>query len=370
MNPVIQLSDTRRLCPLLLLIGAVFVAGPAAASPPSFQNDLGVVGVVGTESLTEGQIVAADQPDFAKLDTDLHRGLQQLRFKYAKLRYDMVARQAEKMLDQRAVEAEAKSRGVSSAAVLKAMPPAAAVTDAETHEFYEAHKDRISQPFEQVALQIRLYLAKQHDEAATRSFYDSLRIRHGITSTLVPFTVSVDATGPARGPVGAPVTIVEFGDFQCPFCKQAESTLHSILESYPQKVRVVFRNLPLTELHPNAEMAARAGICADRQQHFWLMHDAMYGDQKQLNVDGLKMTAAHLGMDEARFADCLQAASTDAALAFDMRAADELGISETPFFFINGQPVDGSLPLEQFRKLIDAELARLEAQGRQRVARN
>ena len=329
-----------------------------------------MVGLVAGTPLTESDVIAGDQAEFRGLESDLQRSQQQLRLKFAKLRYDLLETRTDKMLDQRAVEAEAKARGLSSKEILSGIPAGRPVTDAEAQAFYDAHRGRLSQPFDQVALQIRIYLAKQHAEAAARSFFDSLRAKHDIISTLAPYTLSVAASGPSRGPNDALVTIVEFGDFQCPYCREAESTLRSVLAGYPRQVRLVFRNLPLSQLHPNAEIAARAAICADRQQRFWPMHDAMYSDQKQLDIDGLKLTAARLGLDGERFAACLRDASTDGALAVDAKAADELGISETPFFLVNGQPIDGSIPVEQFRQIIEGELHRLGNSTKRRLASN
>lgn len=164
--------------------------------------------------------------------------------------------------------------------------------------------------------------------------------------------------GPARGPGTAPVTIVEFGDFQCPYCKEAESSLHTVLAEHPRDVRVVFRNLPLTQIHPNARIAAEASICADRQGKFWEMHDAMYADQSALNANALERTAQRLGLNGDRFAACLTDGSTSQALDLDAKAAEELGLEGTPYFFINGRPLDGNVPVEKFESVIADELHR------------
>jgi protein-disulfide isomerase len=361
---VMRLSDIRRAARHVLVIGAVLASGSAAAAlvqgPDAAPIDTTVAGMMGKEPLTVADIIASDETEFHQLQSDYERSQQNLRFKYAKSRYDLLQKQAEKLLDQRALEAEAKARGITTAEVLRAIRPGAPVTDAEAHSFYDAHKERIGAPFEQVALQIRVFMAQQRNDAATRAFYDALRAKHGISSQLAPYTVQVAAIGPSRGPGDAPVTIVEFGDFQCPYCKQAEASLGAILAQYPRQVRLVFRNLPLDQLHPNAEIAAKAAVCADRQGNFWPMHDAMYADQSQLGVEGLNGTAKRLHLDADRFSACLADASSAAAVAADTKAADDLGISGTPFFFINGQPIDGSVPVEQFQQVIDSELRRLQ----------
>jgi protein-disulfide isomerase len=127
---------------------------------------------------------------------------------------------------------------------------------------------------------------------------------------------------------------------------------------YPREVRVVFRNLPLTQIHPNAKIAAEAAVCADRQGKFWEMHDAMYDDQSALNLDALKSAATRLGLDADRFSACLADGSTSQSLDLDAKAAHELGLTGTPYFFVNGRPIDGNVPVEKFESLIQDELHR------------
>jgi protein-disulfide isomerase len=135
--------------------------------------------------------------------------------------------------------------------------------------------------------------------------------------------------------------------------------LHAVLSRHPNEVRLVFRNRPLPELHPDAVMAARAAVCAGRQDKFWEMHDAMFKDQSALGEAALKDTAARLGLDRRRFESCLDdARGTLQALSVDNQAANELGVNSTPYFFIDGLPVRGMLPPEQLEKLIEDELAR------------
>jgi protein-disulfide isomerase len=319
----------------------------------------GIVGHLADKPLTVGEIVAGDAADFQKLSRDYDREQHRLQLKYTKARYDLLQKRLDKILDERALDEEAKASGTTPEIVLKDFKPDNSVTDVQARAFYDAHKDRLSQPYEQIALQLKVYLAGQHNDAATREFYDALRAKHGISSSLAPYTVDVAAVGPARGRSDAAVTIIEFGDFQCPFCRKAEDSIRSLLERYPQQVRLVFRNLPLTEIHPNAQMAAEAVVCANRQGAFWPMHDALYADQSALGLNGLKATAQRLGLDAEQLTACMAEPATAQAIAADTAAADNLGISGTPFFFINGRPIDGDVPVEQFQEIIDSELHRL-----------
>lgn len=333
------------------------LACAAYAANKTASPDQNVIGVIGPEGVTEADLVAADKSEFDQMQGDYETGLRELQRKYALARHDLMQRQLDKRLDRQALELEAKARGVAAEVVLAGLKPAAP-TEEEVRAFYNANVERIKQPYEEVAAKARQYLTTQRNQEAIRSFYDDLRAKHGIRSLLAPYRVAVAATGPARGENAAPVTIVEFGDFQCPYCKEAESSLRSVMARYPREVRVVFRNLPLTHIHPNAQIAAQAAVCADRQGKFWEMHDAMYADQSALNAEGLKSAATRLGLNGDRFSACLADGSTSQSLDLDAKAAQELGLTGTPFFFVNGRPLDGNVPMEKFESLIQDELHR------------
>ncbi len=333
-------------CALMALCG---VARPAAAP------DHGAIAFAGSRALTEGEIVAAAAADFRRLLDDHDLQERQVDLQYAKARHDLLQTRLDARLDQLALEAEAAARGVSAETVrseLVVTPP----TEEEVHAFYAENQDRIRQPYELVADKAREYLLDQRRQAASRSFYDTLRARHGIRSVLPPYRENVAASGPVRGARTAGITIVEFADFQCPYCREAESVLQKVLAQHPDDVRLVFRHLPLKELHPNAVAAAEAGICADQQGRFWEMHDAMYADQRALSAEALAATAERLGLQMDRYRSCLDASSTRRALDDDGAAARALGLNGTPYFFVNGRPLDGNVPLEKFEALIADEL--------------
>jgi protein-disulfide isomerase len=330
----------------------------SSAVPPSQP----VLGLVGQTRISEDDVIAANSADFDRLQNDSELQRHHLELQLAKARHDLLQKDLDKMLDRDALDLEAKSRGVRPEEVLAGLKPVAP-TEEEARAFYDANRERIKQPYEEVAPKVVEYLSTQRNQAATRGFYDALRAKHGITATLAPYREAVADAGPARGESHARVTIVEFGDFQCPYCKDAEASLRTVMANHPQDVRVVFRNLPLTQIHPNAKTAAEAGICADRQGKFWAMHDAMYEDQSALSADALKKTAARLGMDGERFSACLEDPSTSQSLSDDAKAARELGLEGTPYFFINGRPIDGSVPVEKFERVIADEL---QSSGRDR----
>jgi protein-disulfide isomerase len=344
---------------LLTVLGLLAIPGLAAAPPSTGENaelpSSATVARVGQHPILVSDLYSVDRQGFDDLALEFEREQNRVRLQYEQSRYDLLRKQLDQLLDQRALESEATARGVSTGEVLADLKPIA-VTEAEVRALYEQNKERVAKPYESVADSARDYLNAQRNAAARRAFYDELRRKHGIVSDLGPFRVPVAASGPTRGPAGAPITIIEFGDFQCPFCKKAEATLHKLLANHPQEVRLVFRQLPLTRLHPNALEAAKAAICANRQDKFWAMHDAMYEDQSALATDGLKETAAHLGLNAAAFSSCLEDPQVTTELESDQRASVQLGLTATPFFYVNGRPVDGNVPLSSFESIIGEEL--------------
>jgi protein-disulfide isomerase len=338
----------------LALAGALPVK---AADPSAAATGTDIIGLVGRQQISEADVIAANQADFDRLQSSQQREQRQLELKFAQSRHELLQQRLDKLLDARALELEAKKRNVGTDKVLAGLK-LEVPTENDVRSFYEANKDRIRQPYEDAAPKVRQYLASQRNQTVTRRFYDELRTNNGISAKLGPYRLPVEASGPVRGQNKAAVTIVEFGDFQCPYCREAESSLRTVMEHHPQDVRLVFRNLPLTQIHPNAKVAAEAAVCADRQGRFWEMHDAMYEDQSALTADALKMTATRLGLDAGSFAACLTDDSTARSLAADAEAARELGLSGTPYFFINGRPIDGNVPVEKFESVIADELHR------------
>jgi protein-disulfide isomerase len=174
----------------------------------------------------------------------------------------------------------------------------------------------------------------------------------------------VAAEGPSLGPAGAPVTIVEFSDFQCPYCARAGGIAKEIQQRYPSQVHFVYRHLPLERIHPNARGAAEASACADAQGRFWDFHDKLFANQRALGAEDLQRYAKELGLDAAAFNQCVKErkfqAQVDRDLADAAAAAEGAGKAGlgTPSFFVNGILISGAKPPEEFYRLIDAELAR------------
>lgn len=167
----------------------------------------------------------------------------------------------------------------------------------------------------------------------------------------VPQAKRISTEGPSIGPVNAPITIVEFSDFQCPYCRQAAGISRSLVRSYGSDVRFVFKHMPLT-IHPDAFKAAQASVCADRQGKFWEYHDLLFASS-ELSETALKKYAADLGLKANEFNACLDSESSAAAVRTDMQEALRAEVQGTPTFFVNGIVLRGIKTLQEFRDLID-----------------
>jgi protein-disulfide isomerase len=193
----------------------------------------------------------------------------------------------------------------------------------------------------------------------------NLRAQHGVEILLESPRVEV-AFDPLRlnGSPDAPVRIVEFSDFECPYCRSVEKTIQALLAKYPGKISLAYRDFPLTGIHPGAQRAAEASRCAADQGKFWPYHDRLLSSAS-LDVGQLKELAKELGLDQKRFDSCVDAGSMRAKVDSDAQHGRLAGVVATPTFFINGIPLSGAQPAATFEKIIEDELAR---KGRQNTA--
>ena len=163
---------------------------------------------------------------------------------------------------------------------------------------------------------------------------------------------------PSLGPEDADIVLVEFSDYQCPFCKRWHDEVYQqLLAAYPGQIRVVYRHLPLTSIHPDAMSAAIASMCAEEQSSFWQFHDKLFSNEYGLGRDAYTQYATDLGLDTTAFEACLDSGKFDDFIQQDMDFSINLGVRSTPTFFINGLAVVGAQPLDVFKQVINKELA-------------
>ncbi|MET0643939.1 MAG: thioredoxin domain-containing protein [Candidatus Binatia bacterium] len=259
---------------------------------------------------------------------------------------------------------EAKKRGVSVEAVLdqEVNSKILAVGDDEIDVFYKSNKAQIAVDLDKVREQIRSYLHNQKIEAQKALFLKSLRSNAKVVTYLKSppvFRAEISVAGePFKGSEKAPVTVVKFEDFQCPFCKQVQPTFNQLLSRYNGKVRLVHKDLPLESLHPQARQAAEAARCAYDQGKFWEYHDKLYATSPKASGDDLKSYAKEVGLNVDSFDRCFTSGKYKAVVQQDLNEGVQLGLTGTPTIFVNGREISGNQSLEAFEAIIDEELAR------------
>jgi protein-disulfide isomerase len=333
-------------------------AAAASAAQGSADQEVGdVLATVGGEEVTRAEVEAAA----AEALEQVEQGLVQCRAEAELQRHQVLEGETRKLVRERLLKAAAEERGMTEDELLKTevQSRVAAVTPADVDAFYEGNRDRIGpMTKEQVAPQIEQYLRQQRESEAYQTFISGLEEANQVAYEIGPYRVEVATAGePARGSAEAPVTIIEFSDFECPFCSRVVPTLEQIRGHYGDRVRLVFKQFPLRKIHPNAQKAAEASLCAQDQGKFWEMHDAMFADQQNLAIPGLKAKAATLGLEAGEFAQCLDSGKYAEAVEEDLQEGSAIGITGTPAMVINGRLVSGAVPYEEIAKVVDEELA-------------
>lgn len=302
-------------------------------------------------------VVAGTPISTKQLDEKLGARLIKLRTQEYRLRRTAL----DEILADTLLEREAAARGISTAELIaneveaKARP----VTEEEARAVYDSARDRMGGRPEAEALQsIVTGMRRQRVSQRRTDFAAALKSKYGVRLFLEPPRLEVATpTGPSMGPADAAVTVIEFSDFQCPYCARSAATVKQLVDKYRGKIRLVFQDFPLP-IHKDAPKAAEAAACAHDQGKFWEMHDLLFQDQKKLSVAELKRHAVDLGLDVPVFNACLDDGKHAADWKRTKTLGEGYGITGTPAFFINGIPIYGAAPLQDFTQIIDDELAR------------
>ncbi len=338
-------------------LGALVLAALACQSPrptPAATPDAG--GKNAPVARIGGVVVTAEE-----LDKSIRNELNEMEQKT----YDLRKQALDQLINQRLVEQKAK-------AVNKEVPDflrdelatkVADPKDEEVRALYERAKaaKQVEEPFDKVKDQIVGFLKQQKGQAVLVQYLEQLRAENKVEILLpayLPPKVEVAATGPSKGPANAPITIVEFSDFQCPYCAKAEPTVKDLmeLEKYKGKIKLVYRDYPL-EFHKLAPKASEAAHCAGDQGKYWEMHGRLFAATPKLEVTDLKAYARELSLDAGRFDKCLDSGEKAKVVTDHAKAGEDAGVRGTPAFFINGRLISGAQPLSAFTAIIDAELA-------------
>jgi protein-disulfide isomerase len=343
MSRSILASLTAVLIPFL----ACTASAREAPAPADGCNAAEVVARAGEVKLTLGEI-----------DTKAADRLTTIR----QQEYDVRRQVVDEMIAERLLAQEAANRKVSTEDLLKEVDAKVpAPTQAEIDEFYEKNKARVPPQMskEEALDQISRSMRERNVAVARARYRGELLAKAGLKVSLqAPRSdVAVPAIAPATGPERAPVTIVEFSDYQCPYCQRSEAAVQEVLAKYSGKVKLVHRDFPL-DGHPRAVPAARAAYCAGEQGKFWEFHRDVLLKPGDLTDEDLKRRAGELGLDAAAFATCAASDKHDATIREAAAQGASLGVTGTPTFFINGRMLVGARPIEQFSSIIDDELSR------------
>jgi protein-disulfide isomerase len=275
--------------------------------------------------------------------------------------YEIRIQVLDELIAERLVAAEAQKRGVTAEELLKQEVDAkTGVPDpAYVEQIYEQNKQRFgAAPRDEALARIRGILSGRAISERRAAFEKDLRGKATVAVRLEAprANVAIPAGAPSTGPATAPVTIVEFTDYQCPYCHRAQAVIEEVLQRYSGKLRFVHLDFPL-DGHAEAMPAARAARCAGEQGRFWEYHRSMMSRPGPLDTADLRDRAAQLKLDAGKFDPCLASDRHDGAIRAELRQGSELGVTGTPAYFVNGRMLSGSRPLESFVELIDAELA-------------
>jgi protein-disulfide isomerase len=340
--------------PLTALLSLVLLDGSISLASQEPAKKGRVVAEVKGLPITESQLEKAAAGELMNLALQRQRILEN---------------QLEQLIGARLVALEAEARKVTDADLLqsevlgKVVEPSAQ----ETNAHYEATKGQMKEPADTAVPKIRQTLISQRRQKLYKEFIDQLKAKYDVKVMLPPVRIAVDADGyPARGPAMAPVTIVLFSDFECPYCQGVANTLAQVKKEYGDKVRLVFRQFPLIQIHPNAMKAAEASLCAADQGKFWEMHDEMFKDGERLVPAELSRRAKSIGLDPAAFDTCLSSRKHQDRIKTEIEAARALGVSSTPTMFINGRPIRGAIPFADISRFIQDDLAGAGAGAKKR----
>lgn len=311
-----------------------------------------IIATVGGANITEEEL---DQAAFNQL------------LKVRQQEYEIKEQVLDGLVQQKLFEQEAAARKMSVPDLLKAEieDKTVAPTKEEIDRFYEQNKARMGgRTREDAGADIERSLRAQKGAQRRGEYLTQLTEKTPVNVMLepmrIPQAMQVAPTAAAKGPATAPVTIVEYSDYQCPFCRRAHPTVERILKEYGDKVRLVYRDYPLN-FHPRAVPASVAARCAAEQNKFWEFHTNLMEVNGDLSDADLGKRATDLGLDMPAYDTCVASKKHEPAIQTDFQAGASVGVTGTPAFFINGRMLVGARPYEDFKEIVDDELGRLNA---------
>jgi protein-disulfide isomerase len=328
------------------LLAAGFLPHAAGQTSAQTSNDKPVA-VIGGEAIY-------DRDYLPQIQSQVYRVRMQ--------EFELKRKALEAAINRKLLRAEAAKRGITEEELLRqeADSKVPEPSDSEVEQKLVIQMFRGGMPSNTSKEQIAQELKQGKIEQARGIYFAGLRERAGVRIFLSPprHDVSPDPAR-IRGTPDAPITIVEFSDFQCPFCYQAYYTIKNVLAKYGAKVKLSYRDMPLAGAEADPNGTAAAARCAGEQGKYWEYHDLLFENQDDIGPRAFREFAGDLTLDSMQFESCLESAKFRASIQEDFQEGLRLGITGTPFFFINGIPVNGALPQPVFEEIIETELALL-----------
>lgn len=326
-------------------------AGTAAGSAAGSADSGDVVARVGGQAITNAELEAVVGPR-----------LSQLRAKAEQDEFTLKSQAVDQLVREKLMAAEAKTRGITVEALMKAEveDKSPAPSEEEIKQIYERNKARLgNRTLEETKPEIERQLKMQKSNERRNAYMSELMTKADVQVLLDPPRIKVNIPGaaPSKGPAAAPVTLVEFSDYQCPFCKRAHETVEQLIAAYPNDVRLIFMDYPLP-MHNRAAAAAEAARCAGEQGKYWEYGDSLMKVAGDLSDENLKQRATELSLDAAAFESCISSTKHEPSVQSDFTEGNRVGVSGTPTFFINGRMLVGAKSLEDFKQVVDDEIRR------------
>jgi protein-disulfide isomerase len=318
--------------------------GVEAARPALAQDDSQVLAVVDGKGITANEIDSSIVSQLLPLQQQI---------------YALRKAALENLIIRAVLENEAKRQGVSVEELRKRLTAGSVeVSTSQVEQVYLEHAATFAsmspdEAKERLRLDLESQARMKNYRAALARLRQAASVEIRLEEPKLPQSVD-DGTAPSLGLKESPVTIIEFSDFRCPYCREAQKTIKRIMQDYQGQVRLVFKHLPLGT-HPQATASARAAFCAGRQGAFWQYHDALFGAE-DLAPETLRTMASGLKLNLTEFGACLDSEAARAAVLADVREAKHLGVSGTPTFVVNGRLVRGAVSYDEFKATIEREL--------------
>lgn len=325
-------------------------AAPApAAQPAAVTTSTGdILARVNGENITTDDVKKVSGSKLAQAEMEL---------------YDVRKDGIDQIIDDKILSAEATAQNVSKDDLMKKnVNDKIKVEDKEVEKFYNEKKDQMQgKKLDEVKPNIKSYLFREKFQKAYGEYVGGLRKKAKIEMLIKAPKVEVaeGEDNPSIGPKDAPVKIIEFTDYQCPFCGRARPTINQILDAYKGKVRYTLRDFPLS-FHQDSVKAHEAAHCAGEQGKYWDLNHILFSNQQAIKVDDLKKYAGQIKLNQKKFDECLDSGKFTGKVNANQAYGETVGVSGTPAFFINGRMVSGARPFENFKSIIDDELRSAE----------